>query len=217
VSATISGIRASTRSSEEMTAKVLAATSWTVARPKVAWLATITKLKWTANGRWFPMTRSTTWPHPMVVLTSALQDRWRRTRAFYTALFYLPTADGGRTQFRTTTSLLNALKTLRADIRMVEPFRAVMKNGHAAFFVLAAIHLRRRFSLMWSSEAAGTAVRLRRAHSPLGLQSPADSCRCLANVTSVYAAMRRGVGNRERSRRALPALYVFIVNRTYPT
>jgi hypothetical protein len=28
---------------------------------------------------------------------------------------------------------------LRSDIRMVEPFRAVMKNGHAAYFVLAAI------------------------------------------------------------------------------
>lgn len=37
------------------------------------------------------------------------------------------------------TALLNALKTLRSDIRMVEPFRAVMKNGHTAFFVLAAI------------------------------------------------------------------------------
>jgi hypothetical protein len=37
------------------------------------------------------------------------------------------------------TALLNALKILRSDIRMVEPFRAVMKNGHAAYFVLAAI------------------------------------------------------------------------------
>jgi hypothetical protein len=37
------------------------------------------------------------------------------------------------------TALLNALKTLRSDIRMVEPFRAVMKNGHTAYFVLAAI------------------------------------------------------------------------------
>jgi hypothetical protein len=37
------------------------------------------------------------------------------------------------------TALLNALKVLRSDIRMVEPFRAVMKNGHAAYFVLAAI------------------------------------------------------------------------------
>jgi uncharacterized membrane protein len=37
------------------------------------------------------------------------------------------------------TSLLNALKALRSDIRMVEPFRAVMKNGHAAYFVLAGI------------------------------------------------------------------------------
>ena len=30
------------------------------------------------------------------------------------------------------TALLNALKTLRSDIRMVEPFRVVMKNGHSA-------------------------------------------------------------------------------------
>lgn len=37
------------------------------------------------------------------------------------------------------TALLNALKVLRSDVRMVEPFRAVMKNGHTAFFVLAAI------------------------------------------------------------------------------
>jgi hypothetical protein len=37
------------------------------------------------------------------------------------------------------TALLNALKVLRSDIRMVEPFRAVMKDGHTAYFVLAAI------------------------------------------------------------------------------
>jgi len=37
------------------------------------------------------------------------------------------------------TALLNALKVLRSDVRMVEPFRAVMKNGHTAYFVLAAI------------------------------------------------------------------------------
>jgi hypothetical protein len=37
------------------------------------------------------------------------------------------------------TALLNALKELRSDVRMVEPFRAVMKNGHIAFFVLALI------------------------------------------------------------------------------
>jgi len=37
------------------------------------------------------------------------------------------------------TALLNALKALRSDVRMVEPFRAVMKNGHTAFFVLAGI------------------------------------------------------------------------------
>ncbi len=37
------------------------------------------------------------------------------------------------------TALLNALKALRSDIRMVEPFRAVMKNGHVSYFVLALI------------------------------------------------------------------------------
>ncbi|MDH2383934.1 hypothetical protein [Bradyrhizobium sp. CER78] len=37
------------------------------------------------------------------------------------------------------TALLNALKVLRSDIRMVEPFRAVMKTGHTAYFVLAGI------------------------------------------------------------------------------
>jgi hypothetical protein len=37
------------------------------------------------------------------------------------------------------TALLNALKTLRSDVRMVQPFRVVMTNGHSAFFILAAI------------------------------------------------------------------------------
>jgi uncharacterized membrane protein len=37
------------------------------------------------------------------------------------------------------TALLNALKALRSDIRMVEPFRAIMTNGHAAYIILAAI------------------------------------------------------------------------------
>jgi len=37
------------------------------------------------------------------------------------------------------TALLNALKSLRSDVRMVEPFRMVMKNGHSAFFILAGI------------------------------------------------------------------------------
>ena len=37
------------------------------------------------------------------------------------------------------TALLNSLKELRSDVRMVEPFRSVMKNGHIAFFVLALI------------------------------------------------------------------------------
>ncbi|WP_197684996.1 hypothetical protein [Bradyrhizobium canariense] len=37
------------------------------------------------------------------------------------------------------TSLLNALKSLRSDVLMVQPFRAVMTNGHSAFFILAAV------------------------------------------------------------------------------
>lgn len=37
------------------------------------------------------------------------------------------------------TALLNALKALRSDVRMVEPFRLVMTNGHVAYFVLVAI------------------------------------------------------------------------------
>jgi hypothetical protein len=34
---------------------------------------------------------------------------------------------------------LNALKSLRSDVLMVQPFRAVMTNGHTAFFVLSAV------------------------------------------------------------------------------
>jgi len=37
------------------------------------------------------------------------------------------------------TSLLNSLKTLGSDVRMVKPFRRVMTNGHSAFFILTAI------------------------------------------------------------------------------
>jgi hypothetical protein len=37
------------------------------------------------------------------------------------------------------TALLNALKTLRSDILMVQPFRAIMRNGHSAFFILAGV------------------------------------------------------------------------------
>src|SRR6201987_5122025 len=37
------------------------------------------------------------------------------------------------------TALLNALKSLQSDVRMVQPFRLVMTNGHSAFFILAAI------------------------------------------------------------------------------
>src|SRR5262249_53568622 len=41
------------------TAKAPAVTSWTVAQRKAAWLATITKSRWTLNGRRFPTTGST--------------------------------------------------------------------------------------------------------------------------------------------------------------
>jgi hypothetical protein len=37
------------------------------------------------------------------------------------------------------TALLNSLKELRSDVRMVEPFRAVMKNGHISYFVIALL------------------------------------------------------------------------------
>ena len=37
------------------------------------------------------------------------------------------------------TALLNSLKGLRSDVRMVEPFRAVMKNGHGSYIILAFV------------------------------------------------------------------------------
>lgn len=37
------------------------------------------------------------------------------------------------------TALLNALKALRSDVLMVQPFRVVMTNGHSAFFILAGV------------------------------------------------------------------------------
>jgi len=37
------------------------------------------------------------------------------------------------------TALLNALKELRSDVLMVQPFRVVMTNGHTAFFILAGV------------------------------------------------------------------------------
>lgn len=37
------------------------------------------------------------------------------------------------------TALLGSLKALRSDIRMVEPFRKVMVNGHAAYIILAVV------------------------------------------------------------------------------
>ena len=35
------------------------------------------------------------------------------------------------------TALLNALKTLQADVRMVQPFRRVMRGGHSSFVIIA--------------------------------------------------------------------------------
>lgn len=35
------------------------------------------------------------------------------------------------------TALLNSLKVLQADVRMVQPFRKVMRGGHSSFFILA--------------------------------------------------------------------------------
>jgi len=37
------------------------------------------------------------------------------------------------------TALLNSLKELRSDVRMVQPFRGIMKNGHVSYFVVALI------------------------------------------------------------------------------
>ncbi|MFM0441553.1 hypothetical protein PQQ84_34470 [Paraburkholderia strydomiana] len=37
------------------------------------------------------------------------------------------------------TALLNGLRALGADVRMVRPFKRIMFNGHAAFFILALI------------------------------------------------------------------------------
>ncbi|MEU9842561.1 hypothetical protein AB0C69_25435 [Actinomadura sp. NPDC048032] len=37
------------------------------------------------------------------------------------------------------TALLGSLRALGADRRMVEPFRVVMRSGHSAFWVLAAV------------------------------------------------------------------------------
>src|SRR5215831_4159607 len=77
-----------------MTVGAHAATKWIVGRPRVASLATTTKLKWTVCGHLFPTTRSTTWSRPMVAPTSALRDSWARTRASYSASFCRRKADG---------------------------------------------------------------------------------------------------------------------------
>ena len=37
------------------------------------------------------------------------------------------------------TALLNSLKELRSDVRMVQPFRGVMKNGHISYLVIALV------------------------------------------------------------------------------
>src|SRR5262249_5979684 len=47
-----------------------------------------------SDGLLFPTTRSIKWSRPMVALTSALRDRWVRTRALYSVSFCLRRADG---------------------------------------------------------------------------------------------------------------------------
>ncbi|HEY0885702.1 MAG TPA: hypothetical protein VGE20_10495 [Ramlibacter sp.] len=37
------------------------------------------------------------------------------------------------------TALLNSLKELRSDVRMVQPFRGIMKNGHISYLVIALV------------------------------------------------------------------------------
>ncbi len=37
------------------------------------------------------------------------------------------------------TALLNSLKELRSDVRMVQPFRSIMKNGHVSYLVIALV------------------------------------------------------------------------------
>lgn len=37
------------------------------------------------------------------------------------------------------TALLNSLKELRSDVRMVQPFRRIMKNGHMSYVVVAVV------------------------------------------------------------------------------
>src|SRR6516162_248695 len=59
----------------ETTAEAPAVTSWTVARRKAAWLATITRSRWTVNGRRFATIGSTMLSRRMVALMSAPPDR----------------------------------------------------------------------------------------------------------------------------------------------
>jgi hypothetical protein len=71
-----------------------------------------------------------TWTHsPVTALTSIFNASFTAAKELFNIFLVIALM----------TALLNALKTLRSDIRMVEPFRAIMTNGHAAYVILAAI------------------------------------------------------------------------------
>jgi hypothetical protein len=71
-----------------------------------------------------------TWTHsPVTALTSIFNASFTAAKELFNIFLVIALM----------TALLNALKTLRSDIRMVEPFRAIMTNGHAAYFMLAGI------------------------------------------------------------------------------
>jgi hypothetical protein len=71
-----------------------------------------------------------TWTHsPVTALTSIFNASFTAAKELFNIFLVIALM----------TALLNALKALRSDIRMVEPFRAIMTNGHAAYVILAAI------------------------------------------------------------------------------
>jgi hypothetical protein len=71
-----------------------------------------------------------TWTHdPVTALTSIFNASFTAAKELFNIFLVIALM----------TALLNALKTLRSDIRMVEPFRSIMTNGHAAYVILAAI------------------------------------------------------------------------------
>src|SRR5262249_7115 len=65
-----------------------------------------------------------TWTHsPVTALTSIFNASFTAAKELFNIFLVIALM----------TALLNALKALRSDIRMVEPFRAIMTNGHAAY------------------------------------------------------------------------------------